>query len=208
MTETQDKAPEATIEELYQAAKASMQQPATQTTEPVRTETLPDPVTDPDAHVKAVGQHLQTLQQELAQDRQERAAEKQEAQAAANERDFRDAVSKLAEKAGVPEHQRELAEGFLLQKASKSEALTGLWNSRGSNPQAFAKAIDALVTPLRDALAIKEDSQVTENQRALDDALKSQTTSEPPAEKPEDKFMNMNDAQFEREWARLRGQVW
>ena len=207
MIETQDKTPEATIEELYESAKANFQPPA-QTTEPVRTETLPDPVTDPDDHVKAVNQRLQSLQQEITQDRQERQAERQQAQAQADERDFRDAVSKLAEKAGVPEHQRELAEGFLLQKASKSEALKGLWNARGDNPQGFAKALDALVNPLRDALAIKEDSQVTENQRALDDALKSQTTSEPPESKPEDDWKDLDDGQFERRWARLRGQVW
>ena len=208
--ETQDKAPEATIEELYQSARADMTSTETpaQTTEPVKSETLPDPVTDPDAHVRAVDKRLQTLQQEIAQDRRERLMERQRTQAQTDDRDFRDAVSRLAEKAGLPDAQRELAEGYLLSKASKSEALKGLWKGRSQNPQAFDKALDALVSPLRDALAIKEDSQVAENQRALDEAIKSQTNSEPPTEKPEDRLMKLNDSDFEREWSRLQGRVW
>ncbi len=210
MSETQDNAPEATIDELYKTAMNSLpaQQTPAQTTEPVRSENLPDPVTDPDAHVRAVDQRLQTLQQELTQDRQERQVERQRLQAQTDERDFRDAVSRLAEKAGVPEHQRELAEGFLLMKASKSDALQGLWKARGNDRAPFDKALDALVSPLRDALSIKEDSQVAENQRALDEAQKSQTNSEPTAEKPEDRLMNLSDTEFEAEWNRIQGRVW
>ena len=210
MSETPSKDSEATIDELYQTAMNSLpaQQTPASTTEPVRSETLPDPVTDPDAHVKAVDQRLQTLQQELAQDRQERQSERQKLQAQTDERDFRDAVSRLAEKAGVPDNQKDLAEGFLLMKASKSDALQGLWKARGQNPESFNKALDALVSPLRDALSIKEDSQVAENQRALDDALKSQTNSEPPAEKPEDRLMKLSDTEFEAEWNRIQGRVW
>ncbi len=209
MSDSQEKTSEATIDELYQTAMNSLpaQQPAN-ITEPVKSEILPDPVTDPDAHVKAVDQRLQTLQQEIAQDRQERQSERQRLQAQTDDRDFRDAVSRLAEKAGVSETQRELAEGFLLSKASKSEALQGLWKGRGQNPEAFNKALDALVSPLRDALAIKEDSQVAENQRALDDAMKSQTNSEPTEEKPEDRLMKLSDSEFEAEWNKIQGRVW
>lgn len=208
MSESQDKSPETTIEELYQSAIAGMSSAPATTTEPVRSEPLPDPSTDPDDHTKAVSERLAAIQQEFARDRQERQVERQRDQAERDDRDFHGAVKQLAEKAGLTEQQQDLAAGFLMQKASKSEALKGLWDARDKNPEAFKLAVDALASPLRDALAIKEDPQVVENQRALDDANRSQTNSEPAQTDETDRIMKMSDGEFQREWAKLRGQVW
>lgn len=210
-TTTQAK-PEDTIEQLYQQAVADIapQTPAAEPQSQQAPETLPDALTDSDAHNKAVVHQINALKQELMADRQERQKRDVKLQEDANRRDFQDAVNRLVEKANVPEAQKELAAGYLLQKATTSKALQGLWQGRGDKPEAFSKAIDALVPALQDALSIKLDPQIAENQRALDDAMKSQTTSSgtPPEESHEDKILKMDKGQFEAEWRKIKGEVW
>lgn len=213
--ESQDKSPEETIEDLYQQAVAGISQtpvetPAQATQTPQPTEQLPDALKDSDGHAKALNQQFNALRQEIAEERQAREKQASDLREQEDNRDFREAVDRLASKVKVPPHQRELVEGYLMAKAVNSKALSGLWQARGQNPTAFKQAIDALAQPLMDALAAKEEPQIAENQRALDDAMRSQTTSSatPAAETPDERIMKMGKGEFDAEWRKLKGDVW
>lgn len=213
-TTTQAQKPEESLEELYAQASASITKPATeeQLTQP-QTQTgyeaaPPDPVADSDAFRKWAAEQSAVTQNEIAKLRHERAQEAQSIKAQAEQRDFQDAVSRLAKDAEIPDEQRDLVEGYLMAKASRSEALRGLWEARAANPQAWGKALSSLTSEIRGKLAIQRDDQVAENQRALDDAMRSQSSTAPPEETEEQRVAKMNPQEFDQYWRRKIGRTY
>ncbi len=144
----------------------------------------------------AIHQKLAALERTISADRQERVQAQEEA-------DFKSAVAKLGKNAGI-EGKDTMLRGYLIAQATEDPRLRTLWERRNMNPKAWAKALEILADDVRDQFAVP-NPQLEENQRAMDESQRAQSTSAPPPQKPEDKVMGMSDPEFSNFWAKLTG---
>ena len=147
----------------------------------------------------AIQTELAQTRAELEQYRQEKAQERDEA-------DLTKAVDFLERESGLKGKRRSL-KGSLMARASEDQRLRALWNDRQNNPRAWDKALKIIADDLEEEFAVA-NPQLEENQRAMDESQRAQTTSAPPPKKPEERLMSLNDRDFAHEWARIAGRVY
>ena len=94
---------------------------------------------------------------------------------------------------------------FLLEsKAEESEAFRAIWNNRNIKPQAFDKAMQILVNESKNAFTMTIDSNLVENQRAMQQSM--QTNSNQPVSQNEWE-QKLNEASSFEERDRIRSQM-
>lgn len=76
----------------------------------------------------------------------------------------------------------DVARSYLEGMARKDARLMNLWNNRDSNPKAWEKAIDATGRQLAEKWTIKQDPQLTENQRAAKQSQQSMAATHKPVD--------------------------
>lgn len=139
----------------------------------------------------AIHQALQATRQELGTLRQELHSERTEA-------DIKKAVGSIAEKSGLDPKFAEVA--FQL-RAKEDPRLLQIWNSRGKNPKALEKAIDAVAQEFKQTYSVKQDPQLVENQRAMKTSQQQMATTTKQSD--QDKWAEMTPADRQREVQRL-----
>lgn len=185
-------APTQSLEELYAEYNVGTEQPAPPPqADPVQPE--PQPAADSDTAIRA----------EMAQLRQELSSYRAEKADAADRADLKKAVAFLGKEAEI-EGKEPILQGYLVSKASEDARLRMIWEQRGQNPKAWKRALEILADEVRDEFAVP-NPQLEENQRAMDESQRAQTSTAPAPAKPEQKVMGMNDADFSNFWQRLAG---
>lgn len=142
--------------------------------------------------VSSLHSQLQKTQSQLSQMEARLAARQTEA-------DIKQAVSTLAEKAGI---EPEIAEVAFEARARKDPKLLAIWNNRHKNPKALEAALPHLATEFQQRFAVKQDPQLVENQRAVRVSQQQMATTTKPTE--QNKWDNMTFEERRRETARLR----
>lgn len=95
------------------------------------------------------------------------------------EADIKTTVGKLAEKAGI---DPEIAEVAFEAQARKDPRLLKIWNNRSKNPKALEAAIGALATEFSQKYTVRQDPQLSENQRAVAASRNSMATTQKTTE--------------------------
>lgn len=163
---------------------------------------VPDPVTDPDGYKRYVltqqqvmtGVQTQTQQVLSKLEAFERAQTQQKIDADVNR-----AVSRLNEKLKA---DPDLVEATLEVQYRKDPTFKFIWDNRDRNPQAFEKALDALAVKLGPRFQVKQDPQLTENQRAAQASQRTMATTQKTNEL--DEVAKMSQADFESWWHRTK----
>ncbi len=139
--------------------------PATPVTQQPFTPKAPDPF-DPAFQqymqhtaqsVNALTQALTATKGELTQMQQSLAKERTEA-------DISRASEIIAKEAGI---KPKVAAVALELKAREDPRFLSIWNNRSKNPQAYNAALKALAAETQQEYAVRQDPQLTENQRAV-----------------------------------------
>jgi len=164
----------------------------------------PDPISDPDAFNQYNRQQadslnaLNTTVENLAS--QVKGYEDQAAQQKADA-DVSSAVAKVNEKLGV---DPDMAEVALRMEYDKNPAFKKIWDNRGQNKAAFDKALDVVADKYSSKFAIKQDSQLTENQLAAKKSL--QTMAKTSQSDTNSEWDGLSQADFDAKWQnQMRG---
>lgn len=199
------------IEETAQQFNAQPQsqpqpQPAVQ---PVQDQhlSIPDPTLDPAGYktwateqqrnMGALRQALQGVAGEIQKERIARAQAQEEA-------DIKRAVEQVNQHLGDLKLDPDVVEISLGAEARRDPRFLNLWNNRHKNPKAFQEGVKAFSSKLAKKFSMRTDPQIAENVRALKEATSTKATGA-PEESLTDRMGKLNGADFEREWARLRG---
>ncbi len=185
--------PKQTLEDLYDQYDVPVQPSVGETPAAEPTAEPAVPATDDNAAILS----------KLAKLEAENAANRAEALRRTEDADLNRAVDFLEREAELKD-KKPILKGFLIAKASEDQRLRALWNSRAEKPKAWRQALEILADEARQIFAVA-NPQLEENQRAMDESQRAQSTSAPPAEKPEDKVMGMKDPEFDHFWAKLTG---
>lgn len=143
------------------------------------------------------------IHKEVVSFRQELAAERQEQTRRAEEADLTKAVATLGTESEL-KGKESMLKGYLIAKASEDQRLRALWENRRTNPAAWSKALTILAGDVKSQFAVA-NPQIEENQRAMEESQRAGSTSSPAPQKPEDKMLQMNEAEFAQMWGRLAG---
>ena len=196
--------PAASLDDLYGEFQPQQTQPvqSQQQTQPQPQSTVsysaPDPVSDPDGFknwTQSNQREIADLKSSLTQYTNDLAAEKQALAEQQEERDFQSVASEIAKSANI---NADDAEAGLLHKFMKDKNFQQIWRNRGSNPAAFQKVKTVLSNEMKGRFSSRVDSQLAENQRALDEANKSTSTSKKDEPTLEDQVAGMSSAEFKR----------
>lgn len=191
-TTVEQKPPEApTLESLYQEYNV---QPTGEQPPPQQTSSEQTPPEKEDAAA---------IQQEIARFRQELAAERQTKAAVAEQEDFQHAIAAVSQEAEL-EGKDTVIRGYLIAKAHEDERLRALWDKRKENPQAWSKALKILAGEVKKEFAVP-NPQLEENQRAMEESQRTQSTTAPPPKSKEEDVLRMSQAEFSQFWGRLAG---
>lgn len=188
--------PQQTLEDLYNQYNVGVQEQPTGAPPAVEPTPEPTPGTD----------DVTAIRHDLAQFRAEREADRQSALQREEESDLKQTVATLSKDAGI-EGKESLLRGYLIAKATEDPRLATLWNARKTNPGAWNKAVGILAADVQQAFSVA-NPQLEENQRAMEESQRTQSTSAPTAPEPEKKVMEMPDGDFQRFWDRLSGKVY
>ncbi len=123
------------------------------------------------------------------------------------EADIKSAVQTVKEKIG--DIDDDFVEVALGQKARKDPKFAAVYQNRGKNPTAWRAALNAVAAEFKGKYQFRQDPQLTENVRAAKQSTQSSLTAkESASDNPiEDKLSKAKtDAEFSREWERLRSQ--
>lgn len=161
------------------------------------------PAAEPIAEPEPATNDIAAIRSELAQNRKERAADKAEREQRATEADLKTAIATLGKDAGI-EGKDSLLRGFLVAKATEDQRLRTLWESRNSNPKGWKAALKILADEVKDEFAMP-NPQIEENQRALDESQRNQSTAAPGEPDKVQRVMSMPDGEFSQFWGRLAG---
>ena len=124
-------------------------------------------------------------------------------QQALDEADLNKAVATLGKEAGI-DGKEGILRGYLIAKAQEDGRLRALWDARNRQPKAWNQALKILSDEVREEFDIA-NPQLEENQRAMDESQRAQSTTRPAPDSPEEKVMRMDDGDFGHFWARLAG---
>lgn len=110
------------------------------------------------------------------------------------------AVKEIQASVDIPEL---FAEGTLHVKYARDPNFKKIFDNREQNPAAYKRALGVIATELKANAQWKSDPQAEENTRALRELQKS-SGKRAPRESANDKYKSMSDADFAREWERLK----
>jgi len=183
--------PKQTLENLYDEYNIGTESPG------------PTPAAEPKAEQTPATNDVAAIHTEIADLRREREAEKAERIRIEEEADLTKAVATLGKEANI-EGKEPLLKGFMIAKAAEDQRLRALWNSRKSNPKAWKTALKILADEVKEEFQVA-NPQIEENQRALDESQRAQTSVAPKQPGSAEKVMSMNDGEFSQFWGRLAG---
>lgn len=204
----QTAAPEPTLEDVYKEYNVegvAQQFQAATAKEAPRPEITdaPDPVTDPDGYrrfqldqVHRTHDIQQSLQQ-YGSTVQALVADQQRRQI---EADVKNAVDYLKPKFGDAV-DADLLETALDNEARRDPRFLKLWESRGTNPTAWKKALDGFSGKYASKFAVRSDPQLMENQRAIRASQEVHTSNRQAP--TNDEWGNLSPAEFESKWRSL-----
>lgn len=169
----------------------------------IGTEPEPIPAAEPKAEQTPATNDVAAIQQQIVELRRERDAEKAASLQRKDEADLKQAVATLGKEADI-EGKDPLLKGFLIAKAEEDQRLRALWNGRNTNPKAWKTALKILADEVKEEFQVA-NPQIEENQRALDESQRAQTSVAPKQPDGVQKVMSMNDGEFSQFWGRLAG---
>ena len=158
---------------------------------------------EPTAEHQPATEDVAAIQRDLAALRAEREAEKRAALQRDEEADLNRAVAILGKEAEL-EGKEDILRGFLVAKATQDARLRALWDQRLVKPKAWRSALGILADEVRGEFAVP-NPQLEENQRAMEESQRAQTTAPPPSKSADEKVMGMNEADFGHFWHKLAG---
>lgn len=196
------------VQEVQETAEPSLEELASQFTppEPQQRETVqtepafvPNPEEDPEGFARHQAEQTALILKQN-QEIQSRIQADDEAKALAQQKaDIQAAVDAISE--GVEGAQPEMIEGLLHVKYDRDANFQKIWDNRHQNPQAFNKAMGVIAQEYRQKAAIKVDSQVAENERALNQSISNQSSARQPD--PNDEWKGLNNNEFDRKWMQM-----
>lgn len=189
------------VEEQIKSFTAQPAQPSQPTAPQYQPQpTIPDPITDPDGWRNYQASHSQQLNSTLSQLTQTVAEMRRTAEQERLNAEVNKAASRVAERSGL---EPDLAE-FLLEKAYRENIVfKRIWENRNANPKALDEAIDVIANGASKKYQVRTDPQLVENQRAAKISQRAMASTQ--SKSPGEELMNLSDAEFEREWSRLKG---
>ena len=134
---------------------------------------------DADSIQNFVNNGLSQQQQTMEQLQSRLDAMQQKETNAQTDADIKQAVGVLT--TNVEGLNPDMAEAFLEMKARKDSNFNTIWNNRHSNPQAFEKAMGVVSNQAKDMFSLKQNDQLVENQRAMQQSIQSNTNQAAPA---------------------------
>ncbi len=161
---------------------------------------IPDPL-DTEAHkayLAKIEQNQSSLQHTLEKTIGTISAYEQKAQREALEADISKAVKTANEIINHPKPR--MVEVALELRAQEDPKFKAIWDNRQKNPQALERAIKIVAKEIAEDFSIKVDPELVKSQRAL--KLSQQQTATTTRQEPEDKWSGLDDAEFQREWAK------
>ena len=180
-----------------QQAPVSQQQTATQQKAPLPY--APDPLSDPDGFRDYTQQHNAALLNQLSAVQQQLSTFQQEQERAQIEKDIQHAIGFLSQKVeGVNPRALEFS---LEAKAAEDSRFKKLWDNRGKNPDAWNKALDLFSREVSETFSVKQDPQLTENQRAVAQSQRSMSTT--TRQDPNNKWDEMDGDDFDYHWRNM-----
>jgi len=162
----------------------------------------PDPISDPDAFNQYSRQQsdslnsLNTTVQGLTE--QVKGYEAKLTQDKVNA-DVESAVAKVNEKLGVDPKMAEIA---LEHQYRDDPAFKKIWDNRAQNPKAFEKALGVVADKLSGVFAVKQDHQLTQNQLAAKQSLKTMAKTSLPDSNSE--WDSLSAGEFDAKWNEMR----
>ena len=100
----------------------------------------------------------------------------------------------------------ELVESYLNIRYNKDQKFAQIWDNRDKNPKALNEALGVVARDMQNKFAVKVDSQIAEDQRAINNATRS-TRQNKVEENSDDKLMKLNDAEFDVYWNKLNTSI-
>ena len=148
------------------------------------------------------------LLKEVRQIRQERAQEQAAKTAKVADQDFDTAVAAIGKEAGLDqmglEGWQKVVKGYVIAEALDDNRLRLLFDKRHTNPTAWAKAQNVIAKDIASKFKLA-NPQLEENQRAMEESQKVQSSAPPTKSSAEDKAMGLNNAEFDHLWRQLVG---
>ncbi len=141
------------------------------------------------------------LLHEVQQIRQERVQEREAKIAQQADEDFNTAITAIGKEAGM-EGKEKLIRGYVLGEALNDNRLRLLFDKRHTNPQAWAKAQNVIAKDIAKQFSMP-NPQLEENQRAMEESQKANSTAPPDKASAEDKAMKLGEAEFDHLWKSL-----
>jgi hypothetical protein len=177
-------------------------QPAKQTNQPNQPAPfkVPDPFDPGFASYQAqMAQGVTSLNEALKATREELGTLRHSLHSERTEADVKKAVGVIAEESGLDPKFAEVA--FQL-RAKEDSRLLAIWNNRGKNPLALDKALKAVAAEFKQTYNVKQDPQLTENQRAAKASQQQMATTQKTS--PQDQWATMSYAERAAERNRIR----
>ncbi len=162
-------------------------------------QSAPQPATQPDPY-DYDQQESQVLRGQLDQTTQRLTQLEQNLENARIEADIGKAVDHVSQK--VEGVDRDVIDAYLNSKAKSDPRFMKLWEGRNSNPTAYNRGLDALSSEMVGKFAIKQDPQLTENQRAAQQSQQTMAASTKPTS--ENKFADMTSEEIDKEVAAIK----
>lgn len=200
--ETQEAKP--TLDDVYREFNVTTQPVQEEKAAPRPSEPdAPDPATDPDRFSKYLSQQNQALKEKvslLEQQTKQNSDYLRNSVSSQEDADFESTVGSMTKDLeGVPESS---VKWELFNEARSDPRFAELWRNRRSNPKAMDKALSVIKQRLRDNFAEKTDSQLAENQRALDEATKI-PSGRSKQDSVTEQMMKKSNADFDAEWRKI-----
>ena len=187
---------------IEDTAKQFREQVAPQRIEPQpqqRTEVIPDPLTDSDAH-KAYLSNLASGQAALSQQLERTLGTISQFEAnsrkAALESDIQKAVATVNEIVGHPKTR--LIEAALEVEAQTDPKFKAIWDNRAKNPAALDRALKVKAKQLAEDFSFKVDPDLVRSQRALKTSQQQSYTT--AKKEPGDEWSGLDNDEFQKKW--------
>jgi len=167
---------EQTLDDVYNEFNVEPQPtPAPSVNEQSSPQIMPDPITDLEGFSKYQVERNSKLEQQINDLSNQFQQTNNQALKAQEEQDLQKIITDLSPKMeGVNPKMIKYA---LADKYNSDPKFASLWDGRTQNPSALNKALAAITPDLQKEFSIKVDSQVEADQRALDQATNSMTSS-------------------------------
>jgi len=161
---------------------------------------VPDPITQPEEFSKYNLQQQQYVTGTLRELGEQVQQISKRAQQVELDAEVNQAVAKVNSKLNIDKSYTEI----LLEKRYRDDQVfKSIWDNRKLNPKALDEALEVITHEAKGIFQIKTDPQLQENIRAAKASTQTrQSTS--AKDSIDERMMNMNDAEFEREWTRIK----